>query len=182
MKSVPIVVMIPSILGPIFCGEEKIPWELHRIVKSWVDPKDREVKRLVGPILEWLIWSCVKRKNEDTCAAETDMSVVTLPYQKLKSWQNLRLKGLIGKWQESQRVAAPQINTGYAVAAAASVSVLQAENFFVRGANTAIKMNGAIVGKSATGQNKFRTSQWAALIGFCGVETRKQVQNNWKKI
>ena len=24
--------------------------------------------------------------------------------------------------------------------------------------------------------------QWAALIGFCGVETRKQVQNTWKQI
>ena len=24
--------------------------------------------------------------------------------------------------------------------------------------------------------------QWAALIVFCGVETRKQVQNIWKKI
>ena len=24
--------------------------------------------------------------------------------------------------------------------------------------------------------------QWAALIGFCGVETRKQLQKFWKKI
>ena len=32
--SMPIVVMLPSILGPIFCGEEKTSWELHRIVKS----------------------------------------------------------------------------------------------------------------------------------------------------
>ena len=32
--SVPFVVMLPSILGPIFCGEEKSPWELHIIVKS----------------------------------------------------------------------------------------------------------------------------------------------------
>ena len=29
---------------------------------------------------------------------------------------------------------------------------------------------------------KFTARQWAALIGFCGVETRKQVQNIWKKI
>ena len=81
-------------------------------MKAWVDPKEREVKWLVLPILEWLIWSCVKRKNEDICAAETDMSVVTLPYQKLKAWQKLRLEGKIGKWPESQRVAAPQINAG----------------------------------------------------------------------
>ena len=53
--SVPIVVMLPSILSPIFCGEEKTSWELHRIVKSWVEPKDREVKRLVRAILEWMI-------------------------------------------------------------------------------------------------------------------------------
>ena len=32
--SVPIVVMLPLILGPIFCGEDKTSWELHRIVKS----------------------------------------------------------------------------------------------------------------------------------------------------
>ena len=75
----PIVVTLPSILGPISCGERKISWELHRIVKAWVEPKDREVKRLVRPILEWLIWSCVKGRNEDTSAAETDMTMVTFP-------------------------------------------------------------------------------------------------------
>ena len=43
-------------------------------------------------------------------------------------------------------------------------------------------MNGAIVGYSATGRKKFTASQWAALIGFCGVKTWKQVQNIWKQI
>ena len=87
--SVQIVVMLPSILGPIFCGEENNSWELHRIVKSWVEPKYTDVKRLVRLILEWLIWSCVKGINEDTSATETDMTVLTLPSQKLKSWQKL---------------------------------------------------------------------------------------------
>ena len=111
--------MLPSILGPIFYGEEKTPWELHRIVKSWVEPKYKEVKWLVRPILEWLIWSCVKGRNEDTSAAETNMTVVTLQSQKLKSWQKLRLDGKISKWPKAQRLATPQINTGSAVAAAA---------------------------------------------------------------
>ena len=57
---VPIIVMLPKILGPIFCDEEKMSWELHIMVKSWVEPKDREVERLVRPIIEWLIWICVK--------------------------------------------------------------------------------------------------------------------------
>ena len=56
-------------------------------------------------------------------------------------------------------MAAPQINAGSVVAAAASLSVKQAEIFFVRGANTAIKLNGAIAGDSATGQNKFTATQ-----------------------
>ena len=54
----------------------------------------------------------MKGRNEDTSAAETDMIVVNLPSQKLKAWQKLRLEGTIGKWPESQRVAAPQINGG----------------------------------------------------------------------
>ena len=62
------------------------------------------------------------------------------------------------------------------------MSVSQAESFFVRGANTAIKMNGTISGDSATGQKKFMVRQWAALIEFCGVEIRKQVQKKWKQI
>ena len=95
--SVPIVVMLPSILGPIFCDEEKSSWELHRIVKAWIEPKERELKWLVHPILEWLIWSYVKGRNEYTSAAEIDMTVVTLPYQKFKTWQKLRLEGTIGK-------------------------------------------------------------------------------------
>ena len=107
-------------------------WQLQKIVKPWVDPKDRKVKRIVRPIVEWLIWRCVKGINEDTSATETDMSVVTLPYQKLKSWKKLRLEGKIGKWTESQRVAAPQINEGLAVAAAASLSVSQADFFCAR--------------------------------------------------
>ena len=47
-----IVVMIPSILGQILCGEVKTSWELHKVVKSWIEPKDKEVKWLVRPILE----------------------------------------------------------------------------------------------------------------------------------
>ena len=53
---------------------------------------------------------------------------------------------------------------------------------FVRGANTAMKMNGAIAGDSKTGREKFTARQWATLIGFCGVETRKQVQIIWRQI
>ena len=70
-------------------------------------------------------------------------------------------------------MASPQINVGSAVEATASISVLQAKIFFVQGANKAMKMNGAIAGDSATGRNKFTARQWAALIGFCGVETCK---------
>ena len=43
-------------------------------------------------------------------------------------------------------------------------------------------MNGAIVGDSETGKKKFIARQWAELIGFFGVETRKQVQNIWSQI
>ena len=43
-------------------------------------------------------------------------------------------------------------------------------------------MKCAIAGDLATRMNKFTARQWAALIGFCGVETRKQLQKFWKKI
>ena len=66
--------------------------------------------------------------------------------------------------------------------AAASLSVSQAERIFVRGANTAMKMNGDIAGDSTIGRKKFTARQWEALIGFCGVETWKQVQKFWKQI
>ena len=49
---------------------------------------------------------------------------------------------------------------------------------FLQGANTAIKMNGAIVGDSATRRKKFMARHWVVLIGSCGVETRKQVKKN----
>ena len=124
----------------------------------------------------------MKGRNQDTSAAETDMTMVNLPYQKLKSWQKLRLEGTIGKRPEAQRLATPQINIGSAVVAAASLPVSQAESFFVRGANNVMKMNGAIAGYSTTGRKKFTARLWAALIGFCGVETRKQVQKFWKQI
>ena len=62
------------------------------------------------------------------------------------------------------------------VAAAASLSVSQAESFFVQGENTAMKINGTIAVDSGTGQKKFIARLWAALIGLFAVETRKQVQ------
>ena len=96
---------------------------MHIIVKSWVEPEDKDEKRLVCPIFEWLIWSCVKGINEDASTTETDMTVVTFPAQKLKSWKKLWFEVKIGKWPEAQRVATPQINIGSAVAAAASLSV-----------------------------------------------------------
>ena len=127
--SVPIVVMLPSIFGPIFCGEENTSWLLHRILKSWVDTKGREVKKIVRPILEWLIWIYIKGINEDTSAAETDITVVTLPSQNFKSRQKLRLDGTIGKWLEAQRVAEPQINSGLVVVAVTSFLASQAKSF-----------------------------------------------------
>ena len=76
------------------------------------------MKLLVRLILEWLIRSCVKGRNEDTSAAEIDKILITLPYQKLKAWQKLRIEGTIGKWLEAQRMAAPHINLGLAVTVA----------------------------------------------------------------
>ena len=78
-------------------------------------------------------------------------------------------------------MAEPQINAVSAVTEAASLSVSQSERVFVRGANTAMKMNGAIAGYSSTGWRKLTARHWAALIGFCSVETQKQVQKIWKK-
>ena len=71
----------------------------------------------------------MKGKNEYTSAIETNMSVVTLTSQKLKYWQKIRLKGIIGKWPEAQRLATPQINSGLAVVAVESFSVSQAKRF-----------------------------------------------------
>ena len=45
-----------------------------------------------------------------------------------------------------------------------------------------MKINGAIAWDSTTGRKKFAARQWAALIGFCGVENWKQVQKIWKQI
>ena len=47
---------------------------------------------------------------------------------------------------------------------------------FVKVASTAMKTNAAIAGDSATGQKKFTARKWLALIGYCGVEIRKQVK------
>ena len=93
--------------------------------------KGQEAKRLVLPIIESLIWSCVKGRNGDKSATETDTTVVTLPSQKLKSRQKLQLEGTIGKCTEAQMVAAPHINIGSAVAEAAPLSVSYTEGFFV---------------------------------------------------
>ena len=71
---------------------------------------------------------------------------------------------------------APQKNSGSVVASATSMSMSQAERFFVRGASKSMKMTRTIVGNSVTGQKKLTARKWAALIGFSIVETRKQDQ------
>ena len=53
------------------------------------------------------------------------------------------------------------------------VSVTGQKIFYMRGVNTAMKMNGTIAGDSTTGRKKLTARQRAALIGFCGVETLK---------
>ena len=104
------------------------------------------------------------------------MRLVTLPSQKLKAWQKLRLEGKIWKWLDAQRVTEPQINARSGVSAEALLSVSQAEIIFLWGANTSMKINDTIAGDSATGKRKLTARQWAELIGFCGVETQKQAQ------
>ena len=85
-------------------------------MKAWLEPKDMEVKRIVLPILKWLIWIYVKEINGETSSAETYMSLVTVPPQNLKTWHKLRLQWENGKWPESHRVAEPQINAESSVA------------------------------------------------------------------
>ena len=118
----------------------------------------------------------MKGINEEKSEVKKDMNVVNLPSKSLKARKKMQLEGKIRNFPEAQRVAEPQINAEPAVA------VSQAEIFFVRGANTTMKINGAIAGDSATGRKKFTVRQWAALIGICGVETWKQVQKNWREI
>ena len=69
----------------------------------------------------------------------------------------------------------PQINARSEVEAAALMSVSHSKIIFLRGANTEMKTNGAISGNSGTGQKIFMARQWTAMIGFCGIETWKQV-------
>ena len=38
--------MMPEIPGPIFCDEGEMSLELHIIMRSWVKPKETEVKWL----------------------------------------------------------------------------------------------------------------------------------------
>ena len=45
-----------------------------------------------------------------------------------------------------------------------------------------MKINRAIAGYSTTGRKKFTARQWAALIVFCGIKTRTQVQKIWNQI
>ena len=74
----------------------------------------------------------MKGINEDISAAETDMSMVTLLYQKLKAWRKMPLEERIVKWPEAQRVVEPQINAGLVVAAAAELSVTQEKMFLCK--------------------------------------------------
>ena len=45
-----------------------------------------------------------------------------------------------------------------------------------------MKVNGNISGDLTTGQKIFMARQWAALIGLCGIEIQKKLQNIWKQI
>ena len=71
-------------------------------------------------------------------------------------------------------------NLGSAVSAVALVSVSQAKRFFLCKGKTQQWKWPAIfrIHQQLSGRN----SQWVALIGFCGVKTRKQVQKHLKQI
>ena len=65
-------------------------------------------------------------------------------------------------------MAASQINVGLVVAATAPLSVSQDEIYFGQVANTAMKMDGAIAGDSATGRKKFTARQiWRKIEKYC---------------
>ena len=136
-----------------------------------MDPNYRKVKQLVRPILERMIWICMNVRNVEKSAAETDISVVTLPSQKLKAWKKMRLEETILQVAESPEGGRTSYKYGISgVSSGVNVSVT-VRKIFVRWENTEIKMNGAIAGDSETGRRKFTEGQWAALIGFCGVES-----------
>ena len=182
VANIPPVIMLPTLLGPVFADDTKTAWELYVIVKEWVAPRDNEVANLVRPILEWLLWSSLQGRNMNTSLAETKhLSAVTLPSQKLKEWCKLRLEGTLGKWPV-EKTEVVHHNAGAAVAAAASMTPSQAESFFVHGAATMMRMNGDLNATSPGGRKKFSERQWSALIGFCGVVSKKQLSKIWKQI
>ena len=109
------------------------------------------------------------------------MSLVTLPSQKLKARQKLRLGGTI--WKVDGSAEDGSTSDKYRIVGVTSgviISVTDRKLFFVS-CKHCNETNGAIAGDSANGQNNFTARQWSALIGFYGVETRKQVQKIWKK-
>ena len=71
VANIPPVIMLPTLLGPVFADDTKTAWELYVIVKEWVAPRDNEVAILVRPILEWLLWSSLQGRNMNTSLAET---------------------------------------------------------------------------------------------------------------
>ena len=182
VTNIPQVIMLPTLLGPVFADDTKTAWDLYVIVKEWMAPRDDEVRILVRPILEWLLWSSLQGRNKDTSLAETkNLAAVTLPSQKLKEWMKLRLEGTLGKWPVDKTEVVHH-NAGAAVAAAALMTTSQAESFFVHGAATMMQMNGDLNATSTSGRKKFSERQWSALIGFCGVVSKKQLPRIWKQI
>ena len=74
-----------------------------------------------------------------------------------------------------------QINVESAMAAAASMSVSQAESFLCKVQTLQWKWTEILQEIQKLGRRNSRLVS-GRLIGFCGVETWKQVKKNWKKI
>ena len=79
VANIPQVVMLPTLLGPVFADENKTAWELYKIVKAWLAPLDIAIADSVMLICNWLLLSSFQGRSKDTSATEIKIiAVVTL--------------------------------------------------------------------------------------------------------
>ena len=182
---IPRIVMVPSAVAPMFLQEDKTAFELFIELRAWTEARDQAVIVLITPILHWLLWSCTKGANENTSDAAADVHPVTMPSQKLKQWQKLRVSGTLGEWSLAtvvQHQQSAQAHGGAGAAAAAAMSASEAEAMFMKGASTVMRLHGDVMGSGAKSTRKYTEMQWASLIGFCGVSKRSQLPIIWKAL
>jgi hypothetical protein len=186
--------MVPYKIALKIASTATTPWELYRMLGEYEADRAQEVKDLILPAKTWAVVAATRGSTADTSKLAYNFPVLHLPSKKLREDLKSRLDRTLGTRAPTRPEGQPPaVYTPRLTEQVAELALLSMQNrggmagggddgtdMYLKGVEHAMRLNAEQ--NSDTVYKRFTANQKAAVCGFCGVTSWRQVPEIWHQI